>query len=316
MPMGRKGSMPSAAQAARRAAAKARTNMPAEKKMESDKKKQESENRKKKESAPAALIQMMTGPIPQVELQRRSKMDPREGRRLNALNLEMPTMCLRYPEKSKAIEKESEKEKESDTTKKNKDSIGSSGFSYAKFDNIDDVSSDDDDNPPRASNVPPPDEGVPLTFLAWSSEAAPDNGLFRPCVDCGVATGRFCDSNDITKDDCYASKRLPMEVWNPHQRTPFCSACEKDKEVCRFCRQERMTDMCEADSDSDLEPETVDCKLTYDSEIFTPYRLALRIFGATKNSTRKWEQNWYYIVSMLLIWWAKQIMEPRRSGSD
>ena len=63
--MGRKGSMPSAAQAARRAAAKARTNMPAEKKMESDKKKQESENRKKKESAPAALIQMMTGPIPQ-----------------------------------------------------------------------------------------------------------------------------------------------------------------------------------------------------------------------------------------------------------
>ena len=76
------------------------------------------------------------------------------------------------------------------------------------------------------------------------------------------------------------------------------------------------TDMCEADSDSDLEPETVDCKLTYDSEIFTPYRLALRIFGATKNSTRKWEQNWYYIVSMLLIWWAKQIMEPRRSGSD
>ena len=140
--------------------------------MESDKKKQESENRKKKESAPAALIQMMTGPIPQVELQRRSKMDPREGRRLNALNLEMPTMCLPYPEKSKAIEKESEKKKESDMTKKNKDSIGSSGFSYAKFDNIDDVSSDDDDNPPRASNVPPPAEGVPLTFLAWSSEAA------------------------------------------------------------------------------------------------------------------------------------------------
>ena len=76
----------------------------------------------KKESAPAALIQMMTGPIPQVELQSRSKTDPRKGRRLNALNLELPSMCLGCPEKSKATEKESEKKKESDTTtKKNND---------------------------------------------------------------------------------------------------------------------------------------------------------------------------------------------------
>ena len=63
-------------------------------------------------------------------------------------------------------------------------------------------------------------------------------------------------------------------------------------------------------------PAEKDWKHTYEAEIFTPYRVALRVAGATKNSTRKREQDWYYIVSLLLISWAKQVMEPRRSGSN
>ena len=40
--------------------------------------------------------------------------------------------------------------------------------------------------------------------------------LCRPCVDCGLYTGRFCDH-------CLAKDRIPSEEWAPGQLTPLCS---------------------------------------------------------------------------------------------
>ena len=52
--------------------------------------------------------------------------------------------------------------------------------------------------------------------------------LFRPCVDCGLYTGRFCDY-------CLASERIPSEKWAKGQRTPFCGKCEDLREACHYC---------------------------------------------------------------------------------
>ena len=43
--------------------------------------------------------------------------------------------------------------------------------------------------------------------------------LTRPCVDCGLLTGRFCDW-------CFAADRLPNEEWADGQMTPLCSDCD------------------------------------------------------------------------------------------
>ena len=52
--------------------------------------------------------------------------------------------------------------------------------------------------------------------------------LFRPCVDCGLRTGRFCDG-------CLAAVRVPTEVWAQGHMTPFCSHCETKRPFCHFC---------------------------------------------------------------------------------
>ena len=58
-----------------------------------------------------------------------------------------------------------------------------------------------------------------------------DPGLLcRPCVDCGLRTGRFCDG-----DGCLAAVRVPSEQWAPGQLTPFCSHCEAKRLLCHFC---------------------------------------------------------------------------------
>ena len=54
--------------------------------------------------------------------------------------------------------------------------------------------------------------------------------LIRPCVDCGLYTGRFCDW-------CKAKDRVPSEEWNPNQHTPLCSKCDHLHGVCHFCRK-------------------------------------------------------------------------------
>ena len=53
--------------------------------------------------------------------------------------------------------------------------------------------------------------------------------LCRPCVDCGLYTGRFCDG-------CLASRRVPSERWANNQHTPLCSRCDWRWGSCRFCR--------------------------------------------------------------------------------
>ena len=69
---------------------------------------------------------------------------------------------------------------------------------------------------------------VPLSsfeVLACGDEAT----LFRPCVDCGLWTGRFCDY-------CYAADRVPSEKWADGQLTPLCSRCDNEYDSCHFCR--------------------------------------------------------------------------------
>ena len=64
-----------------------------------------------------------------------------------------------------------------------------------------------------------------MQVLAMGSPAM----LNRPCVDCGLFTGRFCDR-------CLASDRMPAEVWADGQMTPLCSNCENKHQACHFCR--------------------------------------------------------------------------------
>ena len=66
-----------------------------------------------------------------------------------------------------------------------------------------------------------------LEVLAWGTKAE----LYRPCVDCGKYTGRYCDY-------CIAAARLPKEKWCKGQHTPLCSTCDNSKDACHFCRGE------------------------------------------------------------------------------
>ena len=61
--------------------------------------------------------------------------------------------------------------------------------------------------------------------------------LCRPCVDCGMRTGSFCDGWPV-RDCCLAALRCPDEVWAEGQKTPYCTRCEarRGREVCHFCR--------------------------------------------------------------------------------
>ena len=57
--------------------------------------------------------------------------------------------------------------------------------------------------------------------------------LTRPCVDCGLITGSFCDG-----DGCFAKTRDPDSHWAPGQRTPLCTACDdKHDGLCNYCRK-------------------------------------------------------------------------------
>ena len=53
--------------------------------------------------------------------------------------------------------------------------------------------------------------------------------LARPCVDCGLVTGSYCDY-------CMAADRLPNEEWAVNQMTPFCTHCDRKYDMCHFCR--------------------------------------------------------------------------------
>ena len=64
--------------------------------------------------------------------------------------------------------------------------------------------------------------------LALAAAGVPAT-LCRPCEDCGLITGRFCDS-------CFAIDRVPSEVWAAGQLTPLCSSCRNRYGKCHYCR--------------------------------------------------------------------------------
>ena len=47
--------------------------------------------------------------------------------------------------------------------------------------------------------------------------------LCRPCVDCGLRTGNYCDGDElgVTGVPCLAVTHCATEVWANGQRTPF-----------------------------------------------------------------------------------------------
>ena len=67
--------------------------------------------------------------------------------------------------------------------------------------------------------------GIDMTVLAVGDAEM----LTRPCVDCGLVTGRFCDY-------CYAKDRVPSEEWAEGQLTPLCSTCDWKFGMCHFCK--------------------------------------------------------------------------------
>ena len=68
--------------------------------------------------------------------------------------------------------------------------------------------------------------GAAILGVTCSGDSA---ALIRPCVDCGLWTGRFCDW-------CLASDRMPEEQWAEGQLTPLCSTCDNKHDMCHFCR--------------------------------------------------------------------------------
>ena len=64
-----------------------------------------------------------------------------------------------------------------------------------------------------------------MQVLAWGDE----NMLARPCVDCGLKTGCYCDY-------CRACDRCPKEKWADGQMTPLCTNCDNRQGACHFCR--------------------------------------------------------------------------------
>ena len=51
------------------------------------------------------------------------------------------------------------------------------------------------------------------------------NILHRPCVDCGLVTGCFCDY-------CFAEDRDPSGEYASGQHTPLCTDCDREFEMC------------------------------------------------------------------------------------
>ena len=73
------------------------------------------------------------------------------------------------------------------------------------------------------------------------SAGTPDM-LLRPCSDCGLRTGNFCETRRQKNNErwqggvCLAAVTVPSEKWAKDQRTPLCTSCEEKYGACRFCR--------------------------------------------------------------------------------
>ena len=61
----------------------------------------------------------------------------------------------------------------------------------------------------------------------------------KRCVDCDALTEDLCAFPKLPgSKDCLAASRLPQELWQPDQRTPFCHRCKAKHGACYFCRQD------------------------------------------------------------------------------
>ena len=57
-----------------------------------------------------------------------------------------------------------------------------------------------------------------------------EGSLIRPCVDCGLLTGRYCDFCELSDRDADA-------VSDCGRTTPLCSFCEDVFGRCHLCRR-------------------------------------------------------------------------------
>ena len=53
--------------------------------------------------------------------------------------------------------------------------------------------------------------------------------LCRPCIDCGLVTGSFCDR-------CCVRPHWTTNRWQPGTTTPLCTHCDKKWSACHRCR--------------------------------------------------------------------------------
>jgi hypothetical protein len=92
---------------------------------------------------------------------------------------------------------------------------------------------------PKSATAPKSAAAGELTILCFRDPAQ----LFRPCVDCGVRTGSFCETMaqvgqaEWQGGVCLAAHQMPTQDWAKDQRTPFCSSCEKQHGACHYCRE-------------------------------------------------------------------------------
>ena len=67
-------------------------------------------------------------------------------------------------------------------------------------------------------------------------------GLARACEWCGLETGNYCDGEELDETipkplrrPCLAINAVPHEEWEPLQRTPLCTLCERQWGKCNQC---------------------------------------------------------------------------------
>ena len=81
--------------------------------------------------------------------------------------------------------------------------------------------------------------GMVLDVLCFGTEEQ----LLQPCVNCGLITGNFCETQRQRGHDlwqggyCFVADHLRGSDWAPYQRTPLCTKCENLYGSCRFCRK-------------------------------------------------------------------------------
>ena len=75
-----------------------------------------------------------------------------------------------------------------------------------------------------------------LQVLSFSAD--PDT-FKKPCIECGLITGNFCDGQT---GECFAKDTIKDGKFEPGQRTPMCTKCEKKYRFCKVCRDKQRSE--------------------------------------------------------------------------